>query len=63
MKFRLGGEKTPAAELERARVMREAVGDGVDIMVDINQGWDVNQAISIGRRLEGVRALLVRGPD
>ena len=52
MKFRIGGEKTPAAEVERARVMREAVGDGVDIMVDINQGWDVNQAITIGRRLE-----------
>ncbi|MDE2899548.1 MAG: mandelate racemase/muconate lactonizing enzyme family protein [Chloroflexota bacterium] len=52
MKFRLGGEKTPAAELERARVMREAVGDGIDLMVDINQGWDVNQSISIGRRLE-----------
>ena len=52
MKFRMGGEKTPAAEVERARVMREAVGDGVDIMVDINQGWDVNQAITIGRRLE-----------
>ena len=52
MKFRIGGEKTPAAEVERARVMREAVGDGVDIMVDINQGWDVNQSITIGRRLE-----------
>ncbi len=52
MKFRLGGEKTPAAELERARVMREAVGDGIDLMVDINQGWDVNQAISIGTQLE-----------
>ena len=49
MKFRMGSEKTAADELARLRVMREAVGDGVDLMVDINQGWDVNRAIAVGR--------------
>ena len=33
------------------KVMREAVGPDVTIMLDINQGWDVNTAISIGRQL------------
>jgi L-talarate/galactarate dehydratase len=51
MKFRLGAEKTAAAELERVRVMREAVGPDIDLMIDINQGWSVDQAISIGRHL------------
>jgi L-talarate/galactarate dehydratase len=51
MKFRLGAEKTVAAELERVRVMRESVGPDIDLMIDINQGWSVDQAIRIGRHL------------
>ena len=49
MKFRMGAEATADAELARLRTMREAVGDGVDLMVDINQGWDVNRAVAVGR--------------
>ena len=49
MKFRMGAEATVEAELARLRTMREAVGDGVDLMVDINQGWDVNRTIAVGR--------------
>ena len=49
MKFRMGSGKTAADELARLHTMREAVGDGVDLMVDINQGWDVNRAIAVGR--------------
>ena len=52
MKFRLGGEDSPAKEIERMKVMREAVGADVTLMVDVNQGWDVNTSISIGRKLE-----------
>ena len=52
IKMQLGGEATVAGELERARVVREAVGDDVDLMCDINQRWQVYQAIRIGRRLE-----------
>ena len=49
MKFRMGAEASAQAELARLRTMREAVGDGVDLMVDINQGWDVNRTITVGR--------------
>jgi L-alanine-DL-glutamate epimerase-like enolase superfamily enzyme len=52
MKLRMGAEDAPAKEIERLRVLREAVGPDIDLMVDINQGWDVNQSISIGRALE-----------
>ena len=52
MKMQLGGEPTVARELKRAQVMREGVGDDIDLMCDINQLWNVNQAIEIGRQLE-----------
>ncbi|MQF66520.1 mandelate racemase/muconate lactonizing enzyme family protein [SAR202 cluster bacterium AC-647-P02_OGT_505m] len=51
MKFRMGAENSAAKEIARMKVMREAVGPDVTIMLDINQGWDVNTAISIGRQL------------
>ncbi len=49
MKFRMGGEDTDAKEIERMRVMRSAVGGDIDLMVDINQGWDINTTMRIGR--------------
>ena len=49
MKFRLGAEDSDAKEIERMRVMREAIGDDIDLMVDINQGWDINTTLRIGR--------------
>jgi L-alanine-DL-glutamate epimerase-like enolase superfamily enzyme len=48
----LPGDTTPAREVERIRVIREAIGADIDLMCDINQRWDVRQAISIGRRVE-----------
>lgn len=42
----------PEREVERIRLIREAVGPHIDLMCDINQRWDVRQAISIGSRVE-----------
>ena len=52
MQLALPGDTSPAREVERIRVIREAIGEDVDLMCDINQRWDVRQAISIGRRIE-----------
>jgi L-alanine-DL-glutamate epimerase-like enolase superfamily enzyme len=52
MKLRMGAEDSAAKEIERLRVLRHAVGPDIDLMVDINQGWDVNQSIKVGRALE-----------
>ena len=41
MKFRIGANRKASDEAERARIMRQAVGDGIDVMVDVNQGWDI----------------------
>jgi L-alanine-DL-glutamate epimerase-like enolase superfamily enzyme len=43
-------------DVERVRAVREAVGDGCELMVDANMAWDVAEA---GRRL---RALEPLGP-
>ena len=43
---------TPHQELERIRLVREAVGPDVALMVDINQRWSVQEAIAIGAQVE-----------
>ncbi len=51
----LPGDTNPEREVERIRVIRESVGPEIDLMCDINQRWDVRQAISIGSRIEEYR--------
>jgi L-alanine-DL-glutamate epimerase-like enolase superfamily enzyme len=53
MQLALPGETSPEREIERARVIREAVGGATTLMVDINQRWRPEQAMDIGQRLEG----------
>ena len=48
----LPGDTNPPKEVERIRLIREAIGDKIDLMCDINQRWDVRQAISIGKQIE-----------
>jgi hypothetical protein len=48
----LAGDTNPEREVDHMRRIREAIGPDIDLMCDINQRWDVRQAISIGRRVE-----------
>jgi L-alanine-DL-glutamate epimerase-like enolase superfamily enzyme len=50
MKLRLG--RSPKEDLERVRVLREAIGPDVKLLADVNQGWDEATAIRVGRELE-----------
>jgi len=52
MQLALPGDTSPEREIERVRVIRESVGPGTTLMVDINQRWRIEQAIDIGRRIE-----------
>lgn len=45
----LGGTR---ADIESIRVIREAVGPNVDLMVDVNGAYDAATAIRVGRALE-----------
>ena len=50
----LPGHPTPAEEVRRVRVVREAIGPDIKLMCDINQRWRPEQAIDIGSRVEDV---------
>jgi len=62
MKMQCGAESTAAREVDRVRVMRESVGEDVDLMCDINQLWRVEQAVDIGRRLEPYHLFWLEDP-
>ena len=51
IKMRLG-QTDPADDVARVRAVREAVGPGVALMADANQGLNEAQAIRLGRQLE-----------
>ncbi len=39
-------------DLDNVRRMRDAVGPGIDIMIDVNMGWSADVAIAMGRKFE-----------
>ena len=43
---------THEEDVANVRDMRAALGDAVEIMVDVNQGWTAEEAIAVGRRLD-----------
>ncbi|NLS77551.1 MAG: hypothetical protein GXY76_09865, partial [Chloroflexi bacterium] len=52
--FRYGpgdGREAIARNMELVRTLREAVGDGIDLMFDAWLGWDVPFSIEMGRRM------------
>ncbi len=51
MKLRLG-KPSMHEDVERVKAVREAIGPDIHLLTDVNQGWEPNYAIKIGRRLE-----------
>ncbi|PLJ77936.1 mandelate racemase/muconate lactonizing enzyme family protein [Infirmifilum sp. SLHALR2] len=60
LKLKLGLE--PEKDVERVRRVRDAVGEGVRIRVDANQGWSVEEAIRVIDRIAGYDVELVEQP-
>lgn len=46
------GSPNPREDYDRVRRVRKAIGDDVDLMLDVNQTWDLNTAMVWGKRLE-----------
>lgn len=46
------GRNNPRDDEERIGAVRQLIGPGVDLMVDANMAWSVDQALERGRRLE-----------
>jgi L-alanine-DL-glutamate epimerase-like enolase superfamily enzyme len=50
LKLKIG--VNPQEDIERVRLVRETVGNKIDIRVDANQGWTPQQAIEVLRKIE-----------
>ncbi len=46
------GRREPEDDLRRVRLVREAIGPDVDLAVDVNNGWSLQTAIRMARKLE-----------
>src|SRR5262244_952825 len=49
-------------DIKRLEVVREAIGSGHDLMVDINRGWDLATAIEAARLLEPLQLRWLEEP-
>jgi L-alanine-DL-glutamate epimerase-like enolase superfamily enzyme len=61
MKMRMG-DKPFKEELERLRAVREAVGEDINIMVDINWRWTATDTIRMGREFEKYNVYWLEDP-
>ncbi len=61
MKLRLGS-RSVAEDVERARLVREAIGPEVDLMVDLNWAFAPPDAIRLGRLLEPLGLYWIEDP-
>ena len=52
VKMQVGHLWSEAEDVENVRLVREAVGSDVDVMVDVNMAWTADQAILMGRKFE-----------
>ena len=52
IKMQVAHVHTLAQDVENVRAMREAVGPGIDVMIDVNMGWDAATAITMGRKFK-----------
>jgi L-alanine-DL-glutamate epimerase-like enolase superfamily enzyme len=52
----------PGRDLVRVALAREVVGDSVDVLVDANGGYDVKQAVRMGRLLDDLGVIWFEEP-
>ncbi|SFC72374.1 L-alanine-DL-glutamate epimerase [Nocardioides terrae] len=60
LKLKVGAD--PAGDAARVRSVREAVGPGVVLRLDANQGWDAHQAVRILDEIRDLGVELVEQP-
>jgi len=52
IKMQVGHIWSDAEDIAHVRQMRDTVGSGIDIMVDVNMAWTADKAILMGRKFE-----------
>jgi L-Ala-D/L-Glu epimerase len=56
------GRRPLGLDIEACRVLREGLGEDVDIYLDANRGWTANEALEVLRRTEGLGLSLLEEP-
>jgi L-alanine-DL-glutamate epimerase-like enolase superfamily enzyme len=56
------GKPDPREDYARVRAVRKALGPDIDLMLDVNQTWDLNTAMTWGKRLEEFMPLWLEEP-
>lgn len=56
------GRRPLSLDIEACRVLRQGLGDGIEIYLDANRGWTANEALEVLRRTEGLNLTLLEEP-
>jgi muconate cycloisomerase len=56
------GRETPESDLERIRQIREAVGNEIDLYIELNQRWNLKTTLRVLPRLEEMGILFLEQP-
>lgn len=56
------GRRPLSLDIEACRVLREGLGQDVEIYLDANRGWTANEALEVLRRTEGLGLTLLEEP-
>ncbi|MCW4466048.1 enolase [Glutamicibacter sp. MNS18] len=56
------GRRPLALDIEACHVLREGLGDDVEIYLDANRGWTANEALEVLRRTEGLGLTMLEEP-
>ena len=56
------GRRPLSLDIEACRVLRQGLGDGIEIYLDANRGWTANEALEVLRRTEGLGLTLLEEP-
>ncbi|MFY9678407.1 mandelate racemase/muconate lactonizing enzyme family protein [Glutamicibacter protophormiae] len=56
------GRRPLGLDVEACRVLREGLGENVEIYLDANRGWSANEAMEVLRRTEGLGLSLFEEP-
>jgi L-alanine-DL-glutamate epimerase-like enolase superfamily enzyme len=52
----------PTEDVERIRLIRDAVGDEIEVRLDANQGWTANQALRVLNKIEKLNIQFAEQP-
>jgi len=56
------GRRPLSLDVEACRVLREGLGEDVELYLDANRGWTANEALEVLRRTEGLGLTLLEEP-